>query len=210
MSQALMNMIRLQSSIANNARTLTDIGIVTGYNPASYLATVQIYPEDVASNTPSLQTGWIPIFTPVIGMYAPPNIGDIVEVHYQAGSLQNAYCSLRTYNFSNPASQVVQSGEFCYFNENGSYIQFLNNGNVLINGLVEIDLTAPEIVITCPTSVTINSPSINLGSGATSAILNAAAAAVFNTHTHVVPDGVSNAPTQQMGAGDQTSNVFAS
>ncbi|MDE2024868.1 MAG: hypothetical protein KGJ07_00065 [Patescibacteria group bacterium] len=210
MSNALINMMRQQAAITNNSRALTDLGIVLGYNPQSYLVQVQIYPEDSSSNTPALNTGWIPFLTPVYGLYAPPTPGQIVEVHYQAGSLQNAYACNVAYNFNSPPSQTVQSGEFCYFHSRGSYLQFKNNGNVLINGYVEIDLTAPTITITCPTSVTINAPMVNLGSGTTSAILNAAAATIFNNHFHTTPSGNSGPPTTTMGSGDMTTNVFAS
>jgi Type VI secretion system/phage-baseplate injector OB domain len=141
--EKFFNMIRMQASINANARTLTSIGIVTGYDPDNYLVTVEIYPQD--TDNEALQTGWIPLFTPWIGngwgMYAPPNIGDLIEIHYQEGSLQNPYAGLRTFNFNSPANpNSVQSGEFWLVHSTGSYFKLTNDGKISFNSTVEIDI----------------------------------------------------------------------
>lgn len=202
----LLNMIRLQSTIANNARTMTDLGIVTGYDSQNYLVTVEIYPEDEASNTPALNTGWIPLFSPWIGngwgLFLPPNIGDIIEVHYQSGSLQNAYAALRSYNYG-ALPMNVSSGEFWLVHQTGSIIKLTNDGKITINANVELDLIAPVVNIT--------SPEVNLGNGTLSAVLNEAAAAAYNSHTHTGSfSGPTSTPTPQLTSADQTTNVMAS
>lgn len=205
MNAKFLNMIRLQSSIVNNSRTSTSLGLVTGYDPTNYLVTVELYPEDSSSNTPSLQTGWIPLFTPWAGngwgMFLPPNIGDIIEVHYQEGSLQNAYAALRSFNFT-ALPVAVNSGEFWLVHQSGSFIKLTNDGKVSISAAVEIDVTAPI--------VNIDSPEVNLGNGTLSALLTGAAATAFDTHTHTGSFAGNTSPPSTSMATDLTTNVKGS
>lgn len=198
-----MNMIRQQASIVNNSRSLSDIGIVTGYNPDTYSVTVELYPE--TADSPSLQTGFIPLQTPWAGdgwgLFAPPNIGDMIEIHYPTGSLQTPYASLRNFNFgSRPLS--VPSGEFWLVHQTGSFIKLTNDGNLAISSTTVINVTAPV--------VNIDSAEVNLGSGTLGALLSATAATAFDNHTHTGSfSGVTSTPSTSM-ATDVTANVFGS
>ena len=198
-----MNMIRQQASIVNNSRSLSDIGIVTGYNPDNYSVSVELYPA--TADSPSLQTGFIPLLTPWAGngwgLFLPPNIGDMIEVHYPTGSLQTPYAALRNFNFgSRPLS--VQSGEFWLVHQTGSFIKLTNDGNLAISSGTVINVTAPI--------VNIDSAEVNLGSGTLGALLAATAALAFDTHTHKGSfSGTTSTPSTSM-ATDVTSNVFGS
>lgn len=205
--EKFLNMIRMQAATVMSGLSMTDIGIVTGYDSTNYLVTVELYPSDSTSGAPALQTGWIPLFTPWVGngwgLFAPPNIGDIIEVHYQAGSLQNGYAGLRSFNFGATPQNSVPSGEFWLVHSTGSTIRLTNDGKINITANVELDITAPI--------VNVSSPVVNLGNGAVQALLNAAAATVYNTHTHNVSGGgITLVPNQTMGSSDETTNVFGS
>lgn len=221
MNHKFMNMLRLQASIVNNSKTMTSVGIVTGYDPTNYLVTVELYPQDNPSDSPALQTGWIPLFTPWAGsgwgMFLPPNIGDIIEVHYQDGSLQNAYAALRCFNF-NELPDSVQSGEFWLIHQTGSFIKLTNDGNLTVSSGVNITIEATanvnitgsaEVNITAPV-VNVDSAEVNLGSGSLSALLTGAAAAAFDTHTHTGSFvGNTSTPSTSMSS-DLTTNTKAS
>lgn len=185
------NMIRMHASLMQNSISSTQLAIVTAYDPVNYAVQVQTYAQDDDTNQP-LVTGWIPLFTPWMGngwgLYLPPNLGDLIEVHYQEGSLQNGYAGLRCFNPTSPAGlpspNGVPSGEFWLIHQTGSYIKVTNDGKVSINGQAEIDIIAPVIningatqqtittpilVINASTSVTVNSPvaTVNAATSAT-------------------------------------------
>ena len=205
MNHHFINMIRTQSSIANNANTLTDLGVVSAYDSQNYLVRVQLYPEDDTNNTPALETGWIPLFTPWAGngwgLFLPPNIGDVIEVHYQAGSLQNGYAALRSFSIGSPANpQNVPSGEFWLVHASGSLIKLTNDGNMTINAQTQVDITAPVVNIT--------SPEVNIGqAGSLLALLNSTAAEIYNTHTHA---SIGAPPVPLMTSENETTNTTAS
>lgn len=211
MSQSqFLNFVRMQASIVNNSRTLTSLGSITAYDPVNYLVQVELYAQN--GNVPALQTGWIPLFTNWTGngwgLFAAPNIGDIIEVHYQEGSLQNAYAGLRTFNFNTPPigtnvpAAGIPSGEFWLIHSSGSIIKLTNDGKTSVISTVEIDITAPIVKV--------NSANVQLGSGTLSALLTAAAATVYNSHTHNDPQGGITGVPNQLISGDQTTNTTAS
>lgn len=213
MSQKFMNMMRIQASIVNNSRTLTSLGSVIAYDPVKYLVQVQLYPEDAASGAPALQTGWIPLFSQWVGngfgLFMAPNIGDIIEVHYPEGSLQNGYAGLRTFNLmslpsgANIPSGGIPSGEAWLIHTSGSIIKLTNDGKVGIISTVEIDVTAPI--------VNAISPEVNLGNGSLAFLLTAAAALIYNSHTHNISGGgITLVPNQLMTSADNTTNTQAS
>lgn len=201
----LSQMMRQEALMALNSKTFMALGTITGYDPGSYTATVLLYPEDETTGSPALQTGWLPIFTPWAGngwgLFLPPNIGDVVEVQFQEGSLQSGIICLRSYtNISPPLS--VPSGEFWLVHSTGSSIKVTNDGKLSITGNVEIDVTAPV--------VNINSPAVKLGNlnDALTGLMNDVAITVFNEHTHPQEGGgTTSAPTQQLSSTALTTNV---
>lgn len=219
----------MQASLSANSKTSTRNGTVSSYDPDSYTAIVDLFPAGV-DNQP-LQTGWIPIKSMWVGngwgMFTPPIIGQLVEVTFLEGNLNNGYVSGYFFN-DVELNSSVESGEAWFVHESGSFIKLTNDGKVSINGNVEIDLTSPSINITVTNScniqaenvsivanveASVTAPVINLGvdGGDLQALMNGAAIAVYNGHTHNVPTvGDSDAPNQQMGSAELTENLKAS
>lgn len=180
MIDKFLNVMRQQASLVNNSISSTALGTIVAYDQSQYYASVQLYPADPADHTSSpMITGMMPIFSPWVGsgwgLFSPPNIGDIVEVHFQEGSLQNGYIGLRTWNL-NQLPLSVPSGEFWLVHETGSYIKLTNDGNISINGTV------------------------NLGELTSSVkkLMNEVALGVYNSHTHNVTGGLTTIPNQQL------------
>lgn len=161
--EKIVNLIKMHSALAQTSTESTSIGKITGYDPVNFLVTVEIQPAD--EDEPALQTGWIPIVSiavgPEWGIQVGPQIGNICEVHYQEGSLQNAYAASSFFGLT-ALPMPVQSGEFFIVHSTGSFLKFTNDGKVSINGNVEIDITSPVINITCTTSSTITAPEVNV------------------------------------------------
>lgn len=162
--QKFINNIKMHASMATNAYTYPSVGQVTAYDPDNYLVQVQL--QVATSDSPALATGWIPLASPWVGngwgMFAPPSIGDIIEVHYQEGSLVNAFACLKFYG--DPVRPLsVPSGEFWLVHKTGSFVKFTNDGNVSISSSTKIDITAPIVNITASTSISLRSPSVKMG-----------------------------------------------
>lgn len=129
MLHQLLNTMRQQAEMAGGARAMVRHGIVSGYDPGSYCAKVRVMPED-------RETGWLPIVSPWIGngwgLFAPPSIGDAVEVQFQEDDAEAGYVCQRFFNDSDrPLS--VQSGEFWLVHKSGSFLKFHNDGSVELN-----------------------------------------------------------------------------
>lgn len=207
MIDKFLNIMRQQASLVNNSIASTAIGKIVAYDQVQHYASVELYPADTddALSSPMV-TGMMPIFSPWVGsgwgMFSPPSIGDIVEVHFQEGSLQNGYIGMKTWNLNHPPLSVP-SGEWWLVHQSGSSIKLTNDGKVSIQSGLEIDITAPI--------VNVSGGSVNLGDlGDTlTGLMNDVAIGVYNTHTHDVPDGVSDAPNQLLTGSALTTNVMA-
>src|SRR3977135_2236766 len=104
----LQNQVRLWADRALSRITLPRMGIVTNYDPDRHSARVKLQPEGIF-------TGYLPVTEPWVGngwgMYAPPSIGDVVEVHFQQGGKEAGFIVNRFYSAkTKPLS--VPSGEF--------------------------------------------------------------------------------------------------
>lgn len=128
--QRLLNHMRLQASLAQGGRATVRIGTVSSYRPENYSCKVMVQPENV-------ETGWLPITSPWVGngwgMFAPPTIGDMVDVHFQEESIEAGFVSQRFYNDSD-RPLTVQPGEFWLVHKSGSFVKLLNNGEIHIGG----------------------------------------------------------------------------
>lgn len=128
MMNNLLAVMRMQSLLAGNGRAVTRSGIVDSYDPGAYAARVRIQPEDVI-------TGWLPILSPWVGnswgLFAPPTIGDLVEVCYSEDDTDVGYLAQR---FFSDADRPLPcpSGEFWLVHKSGSMLKFLNNGDVQV------------------------------------------------------------------------------
>lgn len=137
MMQGLLNTMRAQAQRATQHRTTVQLGIVTNYNPHSYQAKVRLQPEDVP-------TGWLPIVSPWVGngwgLFAPPSIGDLVEVQFQEGQLEAGFICQRFYNeFDRPLA--VPEKEWWLVHQSASSLKFLNDGSVELHTTQQLRAT---------------------------------------------------------------------
>lgn len=113
------------------------VGLVSSYDPANYCAKVRIMPEDV-------ETGWLPITSPWVGdgwgLFAPPTVGDMVEVQFQEDDIEAGFIVGRFYNDSD-RPLPVESGEFWLVHKSGSFLKFHNNGSVELHTAEDLDVT---------------------------------------------------------------------
>lgn len=123
----LLNAMRLHAQLAHQGTTMTTrIGIVDSYDANYYTCKVRIQPEDVLS-------GWLPVQSPWVGsgwgLFCPPSIGDMVDVHFHEGSPAAGYVSLRWFN-DGARPLPTPSGEFWIVHKSGSFLKFHNDGSV--------------------------------------------------------------------------------
>jgi phage baseplate assembly protein V len=223
MMSKMLNVMRAQSQMAESGRASVRLAIVSSYDPGSYCVKVRIQPEDT-------DTGWLPVVSPWVGngwgLFAPPSIGDLVEVQFQEDDFEAGFVCQRFYNDDDrPLS--VESGEFWLVHKSGAFFKLTNDGKALINGQVEIDATAPTINITATGNITaqaggnatvqaagsatIQAPSIilkNAGS-ALKKLCTEVFMTLFNGHTHISATAGSptSSPIQQATAGTHTTNI---
>lgn len=144
------NMMKAIAEQAMGARAAVRIGTVTSYDPRNYCAKVMIHPEGA-------ETGWIPVLSPWVGngwgLFAPPLIGDQVEVQFQEDNFEAGFICNRFYSDSDrPLS--VQSGEFWLVHQSGSCLKFHNDGTVELNAAGTLTSTAPQWNHTGPVHIT--------------------------------------------------------
>jgi phage baseplate assembly protein gpV len=126
----LHNAMRAAGLGASNAhRADPQMGLVTGYDPARYAVKVTLQPSGTI-------TGWIPLGALWVGagwgMYAPPSLGDMVEVTFTDGHIEAGNAGLKFYNDVDQALPVT-SGEFWLVHKSGAYFKLLNTGAVIVS-----------------------------------------------------------------------------
>jgi hypothetical protein len=128
----LKNHMRQEAQRATAQISMSRWGIVQNYDPARHAARVLLMPEEIL-------TGYLPVGTQWIGDYAPPNINDLVEVHFQQGSKGAGYIGKKFY--SAQAQPIpVPSGERWIVHSSGSFIKFTNAGDVIISAARDLVL----------------------------------------------------------------------
>ncbi len=137
MMQGLLNTMRAQAQRASQHRASVQLGIVDSYDPNQYQAKVRLQPDDVL-------TGWLPIVSPWVGKgwgcFAPPSIGDLVEVQFQEGQLEAGFIGQRFYNeFDRPL--VVPEKEWWLVHQSGSALKFYNDGSVELHSAQQLRAT---------------------------------------------------------------------
>lgn len=158
-------------------------GTVTSYDPKTYRAKVAIQPDNIESN-------WMPIKTVWAGngwgFRAPPPAGTQVQVTFQEEDQDSPVISGFLYDDTNPAATgTLAQGEIEILHKTGSVLRLTNDGKVLVNGHVELDMTGPTIKITATTEVDVTAPAIKLGNGGTlTKLLMYAFKAFYNAHVH--------------------------
>ncbi|GAB3249226.1 phage baseplate assembly protein V [Chitinimonas naiadis] len=126
-AQDLVNAMKGHAQALGNA-TPSRAGRVTSYDPGNYAVKVLLLPEEV-------ETGWLPVNSGWVGngwgMFAPPSIGDIVEVEFLEDDVESGYTPSRWFNDS-CRPLPCPSGEFWLVHKSGSLLKFLNNGDVQV------------------------------------------------------------------------------
>lgn len=144
MMHRLMAAMRTQAAMAQNGQAAQRTGIVSSYDPNTFAVKVLLQPENVESN-------WLPLLSPWVGngwgMFAPPSLGDMVDVGFADNDPDAGYAALRYFNDTARPLPVV-SGEFWLVHQTGGFLKLTNDGKVLINGQAEVDVTAPTLNIT--------------------------------------------------------------
>jgi phage baseplate assembly protein V len=120
----MQNAMRAQALLANQQRQNSRLGIVTGYDPNTYSVKVQ-FPPDAS------ETGWIPLQALSVGsgwgIYAPPMLGDQIEVRFQDGDRDAGIAGMRLFdNQHNPAA--VPSGEMWLLHKSGAFFKLTTDG----------------------------------------------------------------------------------
>lgn len=121
----LLNHMKMQANLSNSSAK-TCFGTVSSYDPDTYSCKVMIQPENVES-------AWLPVASPWVGdtwgIFCPPSIGDMVEIHYQEGNEDSGYIALRLYNdVDKPVN--APAGVFYLIHKSGSAVKFNNDGSV--------------------------------------------------------------------------------
>ncbi len=180
MMKKLLNAVRLQAQMAANGRAVTRIGLVDSYDPNTYAVKVRLQPENAI-------TGWLPLLSPWIGngwgIFAPPTIGDMIEVSFQEDDPNVGLAGQRFYNDSD-RPLAVTSGEFWLVHKSGSVLKFHNDGSVELIAAGTLTSSAPQWNHTGPVHVagTITATGDVIGAGIS-----------LDAHVHSgVQTGVSN------------------
>ena len=166
--------------------------IVDRYDPATYRASVVLAPSP-DGQTPL--TGYMPVLTGYMGngwgVAAPLQKGDQVVVLFVQNHPDQGVILGRIYDQPHPPpdradGQAAAAGELVLVHASGSRIQVTNDSKLLVNGALEIDLTAPTIGITATTEVTVTAPAIAIGSAGESlqTLMTKAAHDLLAGHTH--------------------------
>lgn len=126
MHPVLANAMRLQALRATGEDTSSRLGTVTSYDPNSYSIVATIQPENI-------KTGALPLASPWVGnqwgLFCPPSIGDLVDLHFIDSDLQAGFAVSRFYTNDNRPLKV-DSGEFWIVHQTGSFLKFHNDGTV--------------------------------------------------------------------------------
>lgn len=198
MMQAIRNQMMLAAKMATADRAPTKLGAVTSYDPDNYAVVVLLRPEDIT-------TGWLPLVSSWSGnnwgMFAPPSIGDLVEVQFVDGSLEAGFACQRFYTDQNRPLNVP-SGEFWLVHKSGSLLKFHNDGTVELHAATAINSSAPQWTHTGP--MTINDGDLKVQGDITDRYATQSRTvngmrSVYNGHTHSDPQGGSvSTPTTEM------------
>jgi len=155
--EALLNQMRRVAGEAMSARAVTRLGKVTSYDPTNYAVKVALQPDGTL-------TDWIPLKSAAVGngfgIFAAPNVGDVIEVHFQEDDPGVPSAGLRYFHngarpLPVPAGEVwlvhstgasvklTADGKITMTDPSGTVLALSNDGNVRITGnlIVSGDVT---------------------------------------------------------------------
>ena len=119
-----MNAMRAQAQIATQDRGSMRLGLVSGYDPATYSIKAQFQPDDS-------ETGWIPLGALSVGngwgILAPPMLGDQVAVLMQDSDPNAGVAAWRLFN-NEEVPPAVPAGEMWLLHKSGAFFKLTNDG----------------------------------------------------------------------------------
>lgn len=183
-------------------------GIVVAINPDNS-SIVQVQISESFNDQPALQTGWIPVASPwtgnSFGFFAPPQYNDLVILVFAEADMQNPICGFRVFNDEDVAINVPP-GECWMVHKSGTFIKLTNDGNLSLNGEVQINLNSAQVNISCTTQCKINAPSVQIGNtgGTLNKLINDTFINLFNNHIHPVSGASTGVPTVPMTSANAT------
>lgn len=125
----LMAAVRAHAQMAQQRNSNARVGTVSNFDPNTWTVMVLLLPDGT-------QTNWLPLLSPWIGngwgLFAPPNIGDLVDVHFAEGNTDGGFVTGRFFNDQNQPLPVP-SGEFWLVHAKGGVFKLLNSGAVLFS-----------------------------------------------------------------------------
>lgn len=176
-----MNAVRGEAERVTSRIATTRLGTISSYNPDNYTVKVKLQPEGT-------ETGWLPLTSPWVGngwgMFAPPAMGDQVEVAFDGGDAEVGLANNRLYSDADRPLRV-EAGECWLVHQSGMKIRLTNEPSVQIfGGNIQI---GPE-----------NATLLRL--------VTETFQSLFNSHSH---PGNGAPPSQQMGAAHLTTALKA-
>jgi len=136
--RALLNIMAATARQSTAGESGTRQGIITAYDPDSYAVKVQLQPTGE-------ETGWIPLSSPWVGnrwgLAAGPMTGAVVEVEFDSGVTGVGMAAGQFYNDADRCPGPP-SGEFWLVHQSGSFLKFLNNGEVLLSAKAKLTYEA--------------------------------------------------------------------
>jgi len=184
-------------------------GTVSSYDPATYAAKVILQPTGI-------ETGWMPIRSPWIGngwgFYAPPSVGDQVEVGFEDGDVLVGSIEGSLYSdVDRPLS--VQSGELWWQHKSGSFWKLTNDQNVSITSAADTLHNATgnftQSIGADSTHTISGNLSHSVSGDQTHDVSGDQTVTVGGSSTHTSDSHTINAPTSVNGAVEASSTVSA-
>lgn len=147
----LANQMRMQAALSQGLIGKPKQGLVTSYDPDHYAVKVKLQPEGI-------ETGWLPIETPMSGVgwgvYFGPSNGDLATVVFLEGDREVGWCMGFLPNDADKPPKVL-AGEMHLIHKGGSFLKFLADGKIHSHGAWEHDGTLHTTQdINCDTTVT--------------------------------------------------------
>lgn len=201
MMNNLLSAVRAHALLASNGKAVTRTGLIDSYDPNTYAVKVRLQPEDVL-------TGWLPLLSPWVGnqwgIFAPPTIGDMAEVHFFEADPNAGFVGLRFYNdVDRPLP--APSGEFWVVHKTGSLLKFHNDGSVEVVTNQDLNATVGRNAnLTVNHNVTANvsgTANLTVGGTITSSAPNWNHSGPVNITGNVVINGTENVTGMITGQG---------
>jgi phage baseplate assembly protein gpV len=144
----LANLMKMHAATQGQSYAFSRIAWVKDFDPTTN--TVKVAYFNTLTNDWDLLSGWLPILSPSLGkgddseagsgttwgFVHPPNINEQVVVISRGGDFTNGIVTGALFSDvvppPNPDGTFTQMGEFLWCHKTGTYVKFLNNGDIFI------------------------------------------------------------------------------